>query len=263
MTSLLAQRRGLIVGVANHRSIATGIARAAAEQGARLALTYQSERLRSGVESLAGELGAEHTLPCDVTQPEQVQGVVDALGERWGALDFMVHAVAFAERQELEGRFLDTSREGFRVALEVSVYSLVELVRAAEPLLRAGANPSVLTLSYLGGERAVPNYNVMGVAKAALESAVRYLAAELGPSGIRVNALSPGPIKTLSAAGVRGLRRMLEHSAAQSPLRRNVTSEDVGRAALPLLSHLGSGITGEVIHVDGGYHIVGAPREQA
>src|SRR5690606_16893772 len=156
------------------------------------------------------ELGAEHTLPCDVTQPEQVQGVVDALGERWGALDFMVHAVAFAERQELEGRFLDTSREGFRVALEVSVYSLVELVRAAEPLLRAGANPSVLTLSYLGGERAVPNYNVMGVAKAALESAVRYLAAELGPAGIRVNALSPGPIKTLSAAGVRGLRRMLE-----------------------------------------------------
>jgi enoyl-[acyl-carrier protein] reductase I len=257
--ALLSGRRGLILGIANERSLAHGIARAARREGAALALTYQNERLRGSVEALAGSLEAELVLPCDLTRDEEVTRLRDALAGRWGRLDFLVHAVAGARREELDGRFVDTSRDGFAMALDVSVYSLVAAVRALEPLLREGEAPSVLTLTYLGAERAVPHYNVMGVAKAALEATVRYLARDLGPAGIRVNALSPGPIRTLSAAGVKGMRKMLAQVERDAPLRRNVTIDDVGDAALVALSALGRGVTGEIVHVDAGYHCIGAP----
>jgi enoyl-[acyl-carrier protein] reductase I len=254
---MLDGKRGLVVGVANERSIAWGIARAARARGAELVLTYQNERLQRRVEPLANEVGAVALLPCDAASDQDVASVADQIGATWGRLDFLVHAVAYAERADLEGRFVDTSREGFATALDVSVYSLVALARATLPLFAGGG--SIVTLSYGASRRAMPGYNVMGVAKAALESAVRYLAAELGPSGVRVNALSPGPIKTLSAAGVRGLRAMLAHVEANAPLRRNVDIDDVGRAAAFLLSDLSSGTTGEVIHVDSGYHALGVP----
>ncbi|MBI3178942.1 MAG: SDR family oxidoreductase, partial [Deltaproteobacteria bacterium] len=199
---------------------------------------------------------AERILPCDLGRDAEIAALASAVQE-WGKLDFVVHAVASAKREELQGRFVDTSRDGFALALEVSVYSLVALVRALEPSLAPGA--SVLTLTYYGGEKAVPNYNIMGVAKAALDASVRYLAADLGPKGIRVNALSPGPVKTLSAAGIPGLRDMLGFVEQVAPLRRNITIDDVGRAALFLLSDLGGATTGEVVHVDAGYHILGAP----
>jgi enoyl-[acyl-carrier protein] reductase I len=256
---LLKGRRGLIVGIANERSLAWGIARASRAAGARLAVTYQNERLRSRVEPLAREVDAEVILPCELTRPAEVDAVHDAIAAKWGGLDFIVHSVAYAREAELSGRFLDTSRDGFLEAVEASVYSLVALVRTLEPVLDKGTAPSIVTLSYVGGERAVPGYNVMGVAKAGLEAAVRYLAVELGPRGIRVNALSPGPVKTLSAAGVRGLRDMLALVEEMAPLKRNVTNDDVGKAALFLLSDLSAGTTGEVIFVDGGYNIVGAP----
>ena len=254
---MLEGKRGLIVGIANERSIAYGIARSARAAGATLAVTYQNDRLLRWVEPLARELGATAIMECDVAEDAQVAEVSGRLCELWGRLDFLVHAVAFAEREDLEGRFVDTSRAGFVTALDVSVYSLVALTRAFRPALAGGG--SVVTLSYGGSRRAVPNYNVMGVAKAALEAAVRYLAADLGPEGVRVNALSPGPIKTLSAAGVRGLRSMLNHAAEVTPLRRNVDIDDVGRAATFLLSDLSAGTTGEVIHVDGGFHAVAVP----
>ncbi len=254
---MLEGKRGLIVGIANERSIAYGIARSARAAGATLAVTYQNDRLLRWVEPLARELGATAIMECDVAEDAQVAEVSGRLRELWGRLDFLVHAVAFAEREDLEGRFVDTSRAGFVTALDVSVYSLVALTRAFRPALAGGG--SVVTLSYGGSRRAVPNYNVMGVAKAALEAAVRYLAADLGPEGVRVNALSPGPIKTLSAAGVRGLRSMLNHAAEVTPLRRNVDIDDVGRAATFLLSDLSAGTTGEVIHVDGGFHAVAVP----
>lgn len=257
---LLEGRRGLIVGIANERSIAWGIARAVQQAGARLAVTYQDDRLASRVLPLAAELKAEHVAVCDLLRDDAPVALAGELQRLWGGLDFLVHAVAYAERKDLDGRFVDTDRAGFRTAMEASVYSLVALVRACEPLLRAGQAPSVLTLTYYGGEKAIPHYNVMGVAKAALESAVRYLAQDLGPVGIRVNALSCGPIKTLSAAGVRHFRQMLAWSAEQAPLRRNVTLDDVGAAALLPLSELGRGMTGEVIHVDAGYNVVGAPH---
>lgn len=256
---LLEGRRGLVVGIANERSIAYGIARAARREGARLAVTYQSHRLERRVEPLAEQLGAEVVMACDLTRGVEMAAVADALRSRWGQLDFVVHAVAHARRDELEGRFVDTSREGFVGAMEVSVYSLVALVRALEDLLNKSESPSVLTLTYLGSQRTLPNYNVMGVAKAALEAAVRYLAVDLGPSGIRVNALSAGPIKTLSAAGVRGLRAMIQQVQAVTPLRRGVTADDIGGAALFALSDLGRGMTGEVYYVDAGYHTLGAP----
>ena len=259
---LLDGHRGLVVGIANERSIAHGIARAARAQGATLALTYQSERLLKRVGPIAEELGCDICLPCDLTDPAQLAEVGETLAQQWGSLDFVVHAVAYAKREELEGRFIDTSRDGFVMALEVSVYTLVSLARVLEPLLAKSTHaPSVLTLTYYGSEKAMPNYNVMGVAKAALEASVRYMASELGPAGIRVNALSAGPIKTLSAAGVSGLRRMLGMMEAHAPLRRNVTIEDVGDAALYALSYLGRGMTGEVFHVDAGYHVLGALRE--
>jgi len=256
---ILDGKKGLIVGIANHRSIAYGIAKAVADAGAELALTYQSERLQSKVAPLAEELGATTLLQCDLTDEAQLAAVVTELDSKWGKLDFVVHAVAFAKREELDGRFLDTSRDGFAMAMDISVYSLVSLVRACEGLLKnAEDGASVLTLSYYGGEKAVPNYNVMGVAKAALESAVRYLALDLGRDGIRVNAISSGAIKTLSAAGIKGMRSQLSVIGEQAPLGRNVTIEDVGKAGLFALSDLGSGMTGEVFHVDAGYHALGA-----
>lgn len=255
---LLPLRRGLIVGIANERSLAYGIAKAARGAGAELAITYQNSRLQPQVEGIGAALEAALVLPCDLTNASEVARLMSTLQDRWGRLDFVVHAVAAAKREELEGRFLDTSRDGFAMAMDVSVYSLITLARAAEPLLRRGTSPSLLTLTYAGSERAMPNYNVMGVAKAALESSVRYLARDMGPHGVRVNALSAGPVKTLSAAGIRGLRKMLAHVEHEAPLRRNVTIDDVGAAALFALSDLGRGMTGEVFHVDAGYHAVGA-----
>jgi len=260
---LLEERVGLVVGIANQRSIAWGIARAAQSAGAQLALSYQNERLAGRVVPLAESIGAEVLGTCDLTRDDDIARVADRLDALWGRLDFVVHAVAYAEMDDLTGRFIDTGRAGFQAALDASVYSLVALCRALEPLLRKSAHePNILALTYLGSERALPNYNVMGVAKAALEAAVRYLAQDLGPHGIRVNALSAGPVKTLSAAGVKGFRRMLGITSAQAPLRRNVDIDDIGRAALFAMSDLGRGMTGEVFHVDAGYHIVGAPVEE-
>jgi enoyl-[acyl-carrier protein] reductase I len=254
---LLEGRRGLVVGVANNRSIAYGIARAARAEGAQLALTYQGEALKKRVEPIAAELGCDFVRPCDLQDEAQLTSVAAELGEHWGSLDFLVHAVATAKREELDGRYLDTSRDGFGLAMDVSVYSLVSLTRALEPLLlKAEGGASILTLSYYGSEKAVPHYNVMGVAKAALEASVRYLATDLGRNNIRVNALSAGPIKTLSAAGIKGLRSMLGHVETHAPLGRNVDIDDVGRAALYFLSDLGRATTGEVLHVDAGYHSI-------
>jgi enoyl-[acyl-carrier protein] reductase I len=253
---LLEGRHGLVLGVANKRSIAWGIAQAAHRAGARLALTYQGERLKENVTELAAQLRDPLLLPCDVTKDEDLAAVAESLTTGFGTLDFVVHAVAFALREELDGAFLNTSREGYRIAQDVSSYSLTAVARATAPLMD-GRGGSIVTLSYLGGERVVPHYNVMGVAKAALEMSVRYLAADLGPKGIRVNAISAGPIKTLAASGVHGLSKMLEYHRTHAPLRRTTDQEEVGDAALFLLSPLSRGITGEVIHVDGGFHVMG------
>jgi len=253
---LLEGRHGLVLGVANKRSIAWGIAQAAHREGARLALTYQGERLKENVTELSAQLRDPLLLPCDVTRDEDVAALAGSVGEAFGSLDFVVHAVAFALREELDGEFLNTSREGYRIAQDVSSYSLTALARATAPLME-GRGGSIVTLSYLGGERVVPHYNVMGVAKAALEMSVRYLAADLGPKGIRVNAISAGPIKTLAASGVHGLSKMLEYHRTHAPLRRTTDQEEVGDAALFLLSPLSRGITGEIIHVDGGFHVMG------
>ena len=251
---------GLIVGVANGRSLATGIAQSVVREGACVQLTAQNARLLGPVGKVATALGGQPPpLCCDVTDAAQVAAVIAALQQRWGRLDFVVHAVAAAERADLNGRFVDTGAAGFRLAMDVSVYSLVTLAKQAEPLLRAGRHPSLLTLTYLGSQRAMPHYNVMGVAKAALESAVRYLAVDLGPAGIRVNALSPGPVRTLSAAAVAGMREQLGAVAAQAALRRGVDAAEVGDAAILPLSALGRGITGEVILVDAGFAACGAP----
>ncbi|HEX7050603.1 MAG TPA: enoyl-ACP reductase FabI [Longimicrobiales bacterium] len=253
--NLLAGKRALVFGVANERSIAWGISQAMHAAGAKLAFTYLNEALERRVRPLAEGVGAELILPCDVTDETQVRDVFGRVREAWGGLDILVHSIAFANREDLEGRFVDTSRDGFLKALEVSAYSLVSLARAAAPLMAEGG--SIIALSYYGAEKVVPNYNIMGVAKAALEASVRYLAADLGPDGIRVNAISAGPIKTLAAAGVRGFRGMLGTAAERAPLRRNVTQQDVGGAALFLCSDLGAGVTGETLYVDAGYHIMG------
>ena len=254
---LLDGKVGLITGLANERSIAWGIAQACRAQGATLVFTCQNERLERHAQPLVDSLGGT-LLRCDATRDDDVQAVVEYCREKFGRIDFLVHAIAFAERADLKGRFVDTTEEGFLTAMNVSVYTLIRLTRAFGALLSAPADgASVLTLSYLGADRVIPNYNVMGVAKAALESTVRYLAADVGADGIRVNALSAGPIKTLSAAGLPGLRTMLSESELVSPLRRNVTIEDVGSASLFLLSSLSKGTTGETIFVDGGYHAIG------
>jgi enoyl-[acyl-carrier protein] reductase I len=252
----LTGKRALIVGVANNKSIAYGIAKQMREQGAEIALTYQNDKLKGRVEKIAAELGSDIVLPLDVTQDDQIEAVYTELKKSWeDGLDILVHSVAFAPREELEGRFIEAStREGFLMAHDISAYSLVALTQAGYDMLKA-RNGSVVTLSYLGAERAVPNYNVMGIAKASLEACVRYLAADLGQDGIRVNAVSAGPIRTLAAAGIKDFRTMLDKAAAATPLRRNVTIEEVGNTAAFLCSDLASGITGEITYVDGGYNI--------
>ena len=257
MGGVLEGRRGLIMGVANDRSIGWGIAQSARREGAELAFTFVGEAIEKRVRPLAAEVGSDIVLPCDVRSDEEIEALFAEIGRRWGSLDFLVHSVAFANKDELKGMFLDTSREGFHIALDVSVFSLAACARAAMPLMREGG--SVLTLTYLGAERTIPHYHVMGVAKAALEASVRYLAADLGPRGIRVNAISAGPIRTLAAAGVGDVRTLLQWYEQNSPLRRSTTTGEVGDAALLLLSDWGRGITGEVMHVDCGYNTVAVP----
>ena len=256
MSRLLEGKRVLVFGVANERSIAWGIAQAMHEHGARFIFTYAGEPFEKRVRPLAEQLDAEAVLPCDVARDEDIDRTFAEVGERWDGLDVLVHSVAFASRDDLEGRFIDTPRANFATALDVSVYSLVAIARRAEPLL-AARRGNIVAMTYYGAQRVVPHYNVMGVAKAALESAVRYLAADLGPRGIRVNAISAGPIKTLAASGIRGFKHILAAVEERTPLRRNVTQEDVGRSALFLYSDLAGAVTGEVLYVDAGYNILG------
>ncbi|MBI2822367.1 MAG: enoyl-ACP reductase [Acidobacteria bacterium] len=255
MTNLLQDKFGVVFGVANRRSIAWGIASATAAAGARLALNYQNERLEENVRELSASLKDPLVFGCDVTRDDEIDSAFELIGGQFGRLDFLVHAVAFALPGELQGEFLNTSREGFRMAHEISAYSLTAVVRRAAPLMTQGG--SVVTLTYLGSERVMPHYNVMGVAKAALECSVRYLASDLGPRGIRVNAISAGPISTLAARGVSGFITMLQHHRQHAPLRKNTEVGEVADTALFLCSHLSRGITGEVIYVDGGYQVMG------
>ncbi|KGJ08271.1 enoyl-ACP reductase FabI [Paracoccus sphaerophysae] len=252
---LMAGRRGLIMGLANDKSIAWGIARALAEQGAELAFSYQGEALKKRVEPLAAQLGSDIVLPCDVADMASVDALFADLQGRWGRLDFLVHAISFSDKEELRGRYVDTSRDNFLMTMDISVYSFTAVAQRAAAMMPEGG--ALLTLTYYGAERVMPHYNVMGVAKAALEASVRYLAEDLGKDGIRVNAISAGPIKTLAASGIGDFRYILKWNELNSPLRRNVTTEDVGKSALYLLSDLGSGVTGETHHVDAGYHVVG------
>ncbi|KAF1721364.1 enoyl-ACP reductase FabI [Pseudoxanthomonas wuyuanensis] len=253
----LQGKRALITGIASERSIASGIAEAMHREGAELAFTYQNDKLKSRVEKAAAEFGSDIVLPLDVADDAQIAACFDALGQRWDGFDILVHAIAFAPREAITGQFLDgLTRENFALAHDISAYSLAALAKAARPLMQ-GRNGAVLTLSYLGAERALQNYNVMGVAKASLEATVRYLALNLGPEGIRVNAISAGPIKTLAAAGIGGFRKILGHVEQNAPIRRTVTIEDVGNVGAFLCSDLAAGVTGEVTYVDGGYSIVG------
>jgi enoyl-[acyl-carrier protein] reductase I len=253
----LTGKRALIVGVASNRSIAWGIANAMHREGAELAFTYQNERLKGRVEELAASLGSEITVPCDVANDEEIRKVFEHLDNYWDHLDILIHAVAYAPREELEGDYLDTvTREGFRIAHEVSSYSFAALANAARGSMQ-GRKAALLTLSYLGAVKAMPNYNVMGLAKASLEANVRYMAASLGPEGIRVNGISAGPIRTLAASGISGFRKFLDYVEAHAPLRRNVTIDDVGNVAAFLCSDLASAITGEVTYVDSGFSIIG------
>jgi len=255
---LLEGKQGLILGVANRRSIAWAIAQALAREGAELAFTYQGERVKETVEELARSLGGEPlVLPCDVTRDDELDAVFGRVGERFGGLDILVHSLAFAQKEDLEGRFIDTSRESFKLALDISAYSLTACVRRAEPLMERRGGGAVVTMTYLGGERAVPNYNVMGVAKAALESSVRYLASELGPKAIRVNAVSAGPVRTLAARSISGFTTMETHMEQHAPLRRNIEASEAAEAALFLCSPMASALTGTVLFADAGYHIVG------
>ena len=258
---LMNGKRGLIMGVANNRSIAWGIAKSLASQGAALAFTYQGDAIKKRVEPLAAEIGSDIVLPCDVTDHASVDAVFGVLGERWGTLDFVVHAIAYSDKDELDGRYVDTSQENFNKTLLISCYSFTAIAQRAEKLMPNGG--ALLTLTYYGAEKVMPHYNVMGVAKAALEASVRYLAADLGKQGIRVNAISAGPIKTLAASGISDFRYILKWNEYNSPLRRVVSIEDVGGAGLYLLSDLSRGVTGEVHHVDAGYHVVGMKAEDA
>jgi enoyl-[acyl-carrier protein] reductase I len=254
---ILEGRTGIIFGVANKRSIAWAIAHALSEAGMRLAFTYQGERLKESVGALTATLDDALLLPCDVTSDAEIDSVFQTVGEKFGKLDTLVHSVAFAPREDLEGDFLNTSREGFRLAHDISAYSLVVLSRAATPLLEKAGGGSILAMTYLGATRAVEGYNIMGVAKASLEASVRYLATSLGPKNIRVNAISAGPVNTLAARGIKGFTGMLKHHAERAPLRRNVELEEIGNAALFLVSPMSSGITGEVMFVDCGYNVLG------
>jgi enoyl-[acyl-carrier protein] reductase I len=252
---LMKGKRGLIMGVANQRSIAWGIAQACADAGAELAFTYQGEALERRVKPLADSIGANLVLPCDVTDEASIDAVFDTLKQQWGEIDFVVHAIAFADKDELTGRYVDTSPGNFAMSLNISCYSFTAVANRAEKLMPNGG--SLLTLSYFGAEKVIPHYNVMGVAKAALEASVRYLAADLGKQNIRVNSISAGPIKTLAAAGIGGLRMMLKWNEENAPMRKNVTIEEVGNSALYLLSDLSTGVTGENHHVDAGYNAIG------
>lgn len=252
----LSAKKILVTGLLSNRSIAYGIARAARREGADLAFTYAGDRFKDRVSGLAREFDSDIVLPCDVASDEQISGLFEALGRRWDGLDGLVHAIAFAQREAISGALLDgLSRESFREAHDISAYSFPALARAAQPMMR-GRGGAMLTLTYLGSERQIPHYNVMGLAKASLEASVRYLAADLGPGGIRVNAISAGPIKTLAAAGIAGFGKILKHVETFAPLRRNVTIDDVGNAAAFLLSDLASGITAETLYVDGGFNVV-------
>ena len=250
-------KKALIVGVANERSIAWGIAQALHREGVELAFTFLGDALEKRVRPLATSIGAKYILPCDVRNDAQVDAVFKTLGDGWGSLDYLVHCIAYAERADLEGSFVATSRNGFMTALDVSAYSLVSLTRGAHPMMLKAGGGSIVTLSYYGAEKVIPNYNVMGVAKAALECSVRYLAAELGPQNIRVNSVSAGPVRTLAAAGIRGFKGMLQVVESKAPLRRNVSIEEVAEAGLWLLSPKSGGVTGETLYVDSGYQIMG------
>ena len=258
---LMAGKRGLVMGVANNRSIAWGIAKACASQGAEIALTYQGDALKKRVEPLAADLGTKLVLPCDVTDASSIDAVFETLKKEWGRLDFLVHAIAFSDKNELDGRYVDTTEKNFTQSMLISCFSFTALAQRAEKLMPDGG--SLLTLTYYGAVKVMPHYNVMGVAKAALEASVRYLAADLGRNNIRVNAISAGPIKTLAAAGIADFRYILRWNEYNSALRRNVSIEDVGGAGLYLLSDMSRGVTGEVHHVDSGYHIQGMKNEDA
>jgi enoyl-[acyl-carrier protein] reductase I len=257
----MSGKRGLVMGVANDHSIAWGIARMLARQGATLAFTYQGDALGRRVKPLADSVGSTLVLPCDVEQIETVDGVFSTLGEKWGSLDFLVHAVAFSDKNELKGRYADTSRENFIRTMVISCFSFTEVAKRAAALMPAGG--AMVTLTYNGGQRAMPNYNVMGVAKAALEASVRYLAVDFGPSAIRVNAISAGPIRTLAGAGIGEARQMFAFQQRHSPLRRGVTLDEIGGAAVYLLSDLSSGVTGNIEFVDSGYNIITMPQPSA
>ena len=256
---VLAGKRGLVMGVANDRSIAWGIAKACADAGAELAFSYQGEAFQKRVEPLAQSVGSDLLLDVNVTDDASLDAAFGALKDRWGRLDFVVHAIAYSDKSELTGRILHTSRANFRNSLEISAYSLIEVARRAHPMMVENGG-TLLTLSYMGSNRVAPNYNVMGVAKAALESAVRYLANDLGPEGIRVNAISPGPMKTLAGSAIGGARKTFKHTEANSPLRANATLEAVGGTAVYLCSDAGACTTGEIIRVDGGFHVLGMPQ---
>ena len=252
---LMKGRRGLIMGLANDKSIAWGIAKALADQGAELAFSYQGEALKRRVEPLAAQLGSDLLAECDVSDEASIDALFAAIAERWDSIDFIVHAIGFSDKEQLRGRYADTTRDNFLMTMDISVYSFTAVARRASAMMPPGG--SMLTLTYYGAERVMPHYNVMGVAKAALEASVRYLAEDFGKDGIRVNAISAGPIKTLAASGIGDFRYILKWNELNSPLRRNVTQDEVGKSALYLLSDLGSGVTGETHHVDSGYHIVG------
>ncbi|NOZ43135.1 MAG: enoyl-ACP reductase FabI [Alphaproteobacteria bacterium] len=258
---LLAGKRGIIMGVANNHSLAWGIARTAAKQGAELAFTFQGEALERRVRPLAQSVGSDIILPCDVTDSGSIDAVFHHLKECWGKIDFLVHAIAYSDKAELTGRYVDTSPENFALSLNISCYSFTAVAQRAEKLMADGG--SMITLTYYGAEKVIPHYNVMGVAKAALEASVKYLARDLGPKGIRVNSLSAGPIKTLAASGIGDFRHILKWNELNSPLGRNVTIDDVGNSAVYLLSNLAGGVTGENHHVDSGYNIMGMKREDA
>lgn len=261
MSGLMQGKRGLIMGLANNKSLAWGIARKLAEQGAELAFSYQGDALAKRVQPLAAELGADFLIECDVSDMDALDTAFDTLKARWETIDFVVHAIGFSDKNELRGKYVDTSLENFLMTMNISAYSLVAVAKRAAAMMPDGG--SILTLTYYGAEKVIPHYNVMGVAKAALESSVQYLANDLGPDNIRVNAISAGPIKTLAASGIGDFRYILKWNEYNSPLRRNVTIEDVGGAGLYFCSELSSGVTGEVHHVDGGYHVVGMKQEDA
>lgn len=258
---VLAGKRGLVMGVANERSIAWGIAKASADAGAELAFTYQGEAFGKRLEPLATSVGSDVMLDVDVTDDASLDSAFDSLQTRWGTLDFVIHAIAYSDKSELTGRILDTSRANFKNSMDISAYSFIEIARRAHPMMVVGGG-TMLTLSYMGSNRVTPNYNVMGVAKAALEASVRYLANDLGPEGIRVNAISPGPMKTLAGSAIGGARKTFKHTEANAPMRSNATLEAVGGTAVYLCSDAGACTTGEIIRVDGGFHVLGMPQHQ-